>query len=321
MILFDETGNKYYHLLSKLLCNREVYMSSKFKEIVLSQISNDPDFEVTDSIFNLERGKELLFHNDGRIRPIISGEFPIRCSILEQQALCSIVSNGYVRHFLSTDTIKKIKKVTNRVVKEWDPNDITIVNMFKNGASQANRMYEKDIATISKAIRESKCIQYDNVRSGRVNIKSGKAFPIKIEYSLVNDQFRVSAYVPGEKRFIKMNLDSMQNIIIKNITSNINLHDEYEKFVIQNTRKILLDVEPKEHVIERCFRAFSYYERKARYDRDANKYQLEISYISSDENEVIKNILSMGSSVLVMEPKRIQKEIYRRIEAAERLYQ
>lgn len=45
-----------------------------------------------------------------------------------------------------------------------------------------------------------------------------------------------------------------------------------------------------------------------------------ISYLKADENEVIKNILSMGSHVVVMEPRTIQKEVYRRILAASKLY-
>lgn len=49
-------------------------------------------------------------------------------------------------------------------------------------------------------------------------------------------------------------------------------------------------------------------------------YRLEISYLKADENEVIKNILSMGSHVVVMEPRTIQKEVYRRILAASKLY-
>ena len=66
----------------------------------------------------------------------------------------------------------------------------------------------------------------------------------------------------------------------------------YQTFLKGNTRIVKLDIEPVDHVIERCFRIFSYYDRKARYDKQDNKYRLEISYLKFDETEIIKDILS-----------------------------
>ena len=109
-----------------------------------------------------------------------------------------------------------------------------------------------------------------------------------------------------------MNLDTMQNLEVTEETADIELREEYKEFLKINTKKVVLDVEPVDHVIERCFRVFSYYDR--------NKYRLEISYLKADEKEVIKNILSMGPYVIVMEPRVIQKEVYGRIAEANKLY-
>ena len=81
-----------------------------------------------------------------------------------------------------------------------------------------------------------------------------------------------------------------------------------------------MDVEPVGHVIERCFRICSFYDRMARYDRENKKYTLEISYLKSDEAEVIRDILSLGGYVVVTEPRRIQKEVYKRIVQARERY-
>ena len=165
-----------------------------------------------------------------------------------------------------------------------------------------------------------KNVQSGNVRPGRVEKKGALAFPVRIEYSVVNDRFRINAYEPVEMRFIKMNLDTMVNIEVSDEVTDVDLETEYAEFIKLNTKKVVLDVEPVDHIIERCFRVFSYYDRKARYDKEEHVYRLEISYLKADENEVIKNILSMGSHVVVMEPRTIQKEVYRRILAASKLY-
>ena len=111
----------------------------------------------------------------------------------------------------------------------------------------------------------------------------------------------------------------MKNIKILDETFD-DLEKEYQDFIEMNTKKIELDVDPIDHVIERCFRIFSYYDRQARFDKEDNKYKLTISYLKSDENEIIRDVLSLGSYVVVMSPKRIQKEVYKRIVAARGIY-
>ena len=69
-------------------------------------------------------------------------------------------------------------------------------------------------------------------------------------------------------------------------------------------------------MIERCFRLFSFYERKAVYDREADRYSLEITYHSYDEAELIRDILSLGSSVVVMKPAGIRRKVFERIKEA-----
>lgn len=321
MNLFDETENKYYEVVSYLLNEKGAYSRSDLNKILSEKLKGEPDFEVTEALFEAEEGAELIFvREDGLMKPIQEGKFPIRNSLIENQALKSLSSNIYCKHFLSDETVRKIDNCLKDIEEEWNPNDITVKNQFDSGTSKRQKNFSKEISIISRAIREQKEIRYDNVRPGRVEMKCKKAFPVKIEFSVVNDRFRISAFEPDEHRFIKMNLDSLQNIELIDEVSAIDLQEEYKNYIKTNMKCIVLDVDPVSHVIERCFRVFSAYDRKARYDKEENKYRLEVSYLKSDENEVIKNILSMGSSVIVMEPRSVQKEVYRRIEAASLLY-
>ena len=145
------------------------------------------------------------------------------------------------------------------------------------------------------------------------------AFPVKIEYSFLNDTFRVAAFHPSENRFFMMTLDTMRNV--RGGQEHIEcIQKEYESFLQKSKKRALLDVEPVGHVIERCFRIFSYFERKAVYNKEDDKYRLEIKYSFFDEAEVIRNILSLGSSVVVLEPLVLQKKIHERIIKAANMY-
>ena len=137
----------------------------------------------------------------------------------------------------------------------------------------------------------------------------------------IRDRFRLSAYEPNQHRFIKMNLDTIDNIVLTDQLCEEDLEMEYREFLKANTKSVKLDVDPVNHVIERCFRIFSYYDRKARYNKEENKYRLEITYLKFDEAEVIKDILSLGGYATVIEPRQLQKEVYRRVLAASKLYE
>lgn len=320
MNLFDETENKYYELIAYLLdCKRE-FSHSELPGLINELLIGEPDFEVVEALFETNEGEKLLFQDkNGIIKPLLENHFPIRHSKIEKQAIKTISSSNYCHHFLRQETIDKINNCIQDVEDAWNPNDITIKNLFSDGDKKACS-YREDLKLIAKAIRNQQSISYDNVRPGRVEMKNQNTFSVKIEYSVVNDRFRIIAFEPKEYRFIKMNIAALKNIKLCDETSQLDLNKEYQEFVKANTKHIVLDVEPISHVIERCFRVFSYYDRKARFNKDDNKYRLEISYLKADENEVIKNIPSMGSSVVVMEPRTIQKEVYRRILAASHRY-
>lgn len=321
MNLFDEAENKYYDLTTYLLKEKNEILYKDIFNMVDALIPGEMDFEVIEAMFPNEEGSELVFFNDnGKLAPVIDTKFPLRLTTIEKQAAKTLVDNQYVDSFLKKETIDKLKRVTKSIEVDWNPKDITIKNTFVNKSIKQSKDYYEDLYVISSAIRDKQMICYDNVREGRVNIIKGKAFPIKIEYSVSNDKFRICVYLPEEKRFIKMNLDSMDNVSLEDKHFDGDLLELYHKFIRNNTETVKLEVDPLDHAIERCFRIFSYYDRKAIYDKQENFYHLEISYFSADKNEIIKNILSIGSYAVVVEPKNIRNEVYKRIIKARNNY-
>lgn len=321
MNLFDETENKYYEFISYLLQNEQRYSKSDVNNLVENHLTGEPDFDVTDTIFSDKEGEELVFcYKEGKYVPILETDFPVRMGTIEQQAAKSLLEDEYIRQFLSEETIGKLKASTQDIKCDWSTLDIQVKNVFSGGVIEHTRKYGLVISLIAKAIKEHRSIVYDNVCEGKFEYRNASVFPVRIEFSIKNDRFRICAYESTQYRFIKMNLDTMENIQISEEVYEEDLEAEYKEFLKSNTRTIKLDVEPVDHVIERCFRIFSYYDRKARYDRQDNKYRLEISYLKFDETEVIKDILSLGGYATVIEPRQIQKKVYRRVLAASKLY-
>lgn len=320
MNLFHETENKYYEILSYLLSNNSKLTEEELSEFIHNNIVGERDFEVEDVLFQKDMDKGTVFtYEDGEFVKVINKTFPIRNTQIESQAMKMLPESEYAKDFLNKETIDKLKKATELISEDWSLNDISIKNQYHLGISDSMVSYNSELSVIYEAIEKQKAIKYDNIVPDKFSYIDAKVFPVKIEYSFINDVFRICAFEEKENRFIKMNLSSMSNIRIQDVSME-HLKEEYQDYLDTNTKKIALDVDPVDHVIERCFRIFSFYERKAIYDKESQKYKFEIHYLKFDENEVIRDILSLGSSVMVLEPKRLQKEIYRRIVKARDVY-
>ena len=320
MNLFHEVENKYYELLTRLLMSNSEISDSAIAECWDKYIIGERDFEVEESLFLKSQEEATVFEYDGkRFLPTLEDPFNIRMATIELQAAKSLLMSKYAKHFLKSETQSKLVSVLKDVAEEWTISDIVVRNQYGEGAIQYEDGYEVQLSVIAEAIRQKLSIVYDNSVEGRYRFVNKELFPVRIEYSFLNDAFRVCGYDKKQNRFIKLNLSSMTNISLGEAGQE-DYEDEYREFLKENTRTIVLDVEPTEHVIERCFRIFSFYDRKAIFSKEDNKYRLEISYLKFDENEVIRDVLSLGSSVVVVEPKRIQKQVYKRIVEAVNRY-
>ena len=296
--------NKYYELLSYLVNEHKAFTDKEIIVCLDQRLGDSHDYDIEDSLFDHDPDKATIFtYENGKYRPVLEGRLPIRTNRIENQAFRSLADSPFARQFLSEKVIEKIRSSAAHIDSEWTPEDIRIKSQSAAGISSDEAVYQETLKTIIAAISSHHAIRYDNVLPGKYEFRDSVIFPVRIEYSFINDILRICAYSEEEDRFIKLNLTSMSNVSIMADTMD-NLEDEYKVG----------------HVIERCFRIFSFYNRLARYDRENKKYTLEISYLKSDEAEVIRDILSLGGYVVVTEPRRIQKEVYKRIVQARERY-
>lgn len=318
MQLFDETESKYYELVLYLLKTDPFLSKDRLRKVIDEYLPGEQDFEVIEALFDAQSGEELIFRatEDGGIKPVAEGDYPIRFNLLEKQAAKSLLCDSYIHSFLSADTIEKLDKATADIAREWDPADLVI----KNASACPWPVPRGSLGMVAKAIRNGLAIKYANIRPGYIELRDCVSYPVRIEFSVVNRRFRVCAYEPGQDRFIKMNLDTLQDITLLEEPFQRDLQKEYKDYIRMNMRSVTLEVEPVGHAVERCFRVFSYFDRRATYDPIEKKYNLEVFYLRADESEIIKNILSMGSYVVVREPENIRKRVLGRIRKARELY-
>lgn len=316
MNLFDESENKYYELISYLIAGKKSFSDKYIQKCMMEMNANELDISVYEALFSKQERLGSVFSYDGKdFHFLLEKDFPVRLNTIEKQALESVNDSRFVNAFLSKATQDKINSICKND-KTWSMDDVEIKNQDKHGKFAD---ISDKLAVVLEGLRDSKALTYDNIREGKYSYIGCEAWPIRIEYSFINDVFRVCVYLPDEDRFIKINLETMQKVAIGE-RFDTDLQAKYLKFMEDNTKKIMLEVDPVQHVIERCFRLFSFYDRKATYDSEREKYLLELKYYRFDEAEVLRDIMSLGSNVVVIEPRGIQIKIYNRLIAARNNY-
>lgn len=320
MKLFHEVENKYYELLTYLVNTRKSFSSQELDGLVLSFFEGEIDYEVWEILFSKNEGEELIYrYNNNQYQSLIEKEIPIRNTLIENQAAKNLLQNKYMKCFLQMETINKLNVVLENTVEGWDESDVKIKRRNCPKQTLSDSECVDNIKIIRKAIAEERGIVYTNILQDGTIYKNACIFPVKAEYSYQNDLFRVSAYEPKEDRFIRIDISTMSEVAVIEKCM-YGLSQKYNDFLAKNMKCVVLDVEPVNYIVERCFRLFSCYARKAKFNVDDNKYQLEIEYLRFDEGEIIRNILSFGESVIVKSPEDVRRSVYERVLKAYEIY-
>lgn len=342
MNLFNEKEGMYFEAVTRLLLgasnkvDQEATITKKQIDDILNQvIGYDYDLrKEMDRVFNKsssaqgaapgekkDNRKVNFFDalsNGELYKAAYKGRAITINSIIENQALKNLPKLKFADIFLSKETIKKIEEVTADIPTHWSMNDVTIKGQFWKPPLTDDK---KDILRdIIKAIENKKAIRYSYSRNDKC-LDDVTAYPIVIEYSMLNDEFRIWIETIDDGRIYKMNLSGITVLSIEDTPIPEGLAGHLESYLESRKKAVKLDVEPLDFIIERCFREFSYYDREAYYDPESGKYTLTVNYYVDDEKEIIKDILSFGKYVTVLEPADVRKTVIERIKKAIKVYE
>ncbi|MDD4297665.1 MAG: WYL domain-containing protein [Ruminiclostridium sp.] len=172
-----------------------------------------------------------------------------------------------------------------------------------------------------KALVQEKPVRYNNIdRNGRA-YENMLAIPVAIEYSMRDGRFRASIYSIEDKRSIMTNINTLSNLRIVDEEVEIDRETAKQRLFEQkySVEPVLLEVTDRKAAMERCFMCFSGMERTAR-ELGNNKYEIRLNYYLFEEENLIRDIISLGPYVKVISPQRIVDEIIRRVKKSIDMY-
>lgn len=312
MELFNDYKNRYYRCIQNII--NQIYNGEKYDKKDIRKILHNAYLEEESILVNELVNKNFFKFEDDIVKLRIDYNIPIRLNDLELAYLKMFVEDDEFNKVLNDEILEKLKKNLNDV-QSLDYNKFwKRENIDKYGDSLKNNEIRNNILILEKAILNNKYIKYSSKNRNGDIFENKIAYPYKIEYSIKNNKYRLIIFF--DNRAIKINIDSITDIKILEERDVL----EKEKIQIQDFIKnrknigepLVLKIEDNNNTLDRCFNLFSAYDKKYYYDTD-NNLILNIYYHNFDEAEIVRDILSLGKSVIVLEPKKIRDKVVERI--------
>lgn len=327
MDLFNEVKNDYYKLFTNII--NKVYYEKSFSklqdlqneykkyEFILEDIDEFKNIISNDIKDEEKTIKDCILFKfcEDNIYPVKDEMIaPILLTSLEKRYLKFLLSDKAFRQMISKDICKKLDEVLNDV----EPLDYKKHFVCKDDISNVEYgEYFENIKLITKCIMEDKSLSYENITKTK-GVYKGVMKPYKLLFSIRKNKWQVIF-------FKKSHEDGQFYPVLANIERlrNLKICDGYEcdeclikdLMEMQKVKEpLVLEIKKKYTSVERCFRLFSNYEKKAYFDEKTNRHYLYVYNYVFDESVIVRDILSLGDSVKVISPENIREKIIKRLE-------
>lgn len=263
----------------------------------------------------LSEDNEIFQIVDNQISLTKNLPIPIIASLPEKEWLKMILTHPQSKLFLEPSLIEKLSASLEVIENTLEYSSFQSKSIHISDENQSSQVFIQTFKLILEAILNRNTISYSYKTRDKVDFHNYSAVPYKIEYSILNDMFRLFMYSIDDDKPIKVNLSQMQNVSISQKEVSLSVEElEFKMKTDKSPVPLKIEVENTPHIIERCFSMFSQYNKEAYLDTNINRLILKIDYYLLDEAELIKDILSFGSHVIVLEPESFRNKIIQRIE-------
>ena len=182
-------------------------------------------------------------------------------------------------------------------------------DQFADGDPYGDETYIKIFRQILSAVKKKNSIRV------LYPLKNGtekwiKCNPVRLEYSLRDDKFRLISVYKG-----RINTISVSKILqCETIGS---FREAKIKEEVHDKRTVELLVKDERQALERVMMQFSIYQKAAERIEE-NSFRITLTYEAEDEIDLMIRILSFGTSLKVVGPESFVEQIKNRLEMQKR---
>lgn len=329
MLIFDEYRNKYISCILDIinaLATGTKFTQEELVNKLTSDTFNEPEDHIVKQLFtnNTESGAAIFKSNQNSCKLTINQAIPIIPSNTELNWLATILNTPNSQLFLTKSLVDKLHhQLTLSKITGHKTADIWLQkNIDTQGDNPEDLNLQNNLQLIFKALQNSQLICYSSVNKQGTVFEKITARPCVLEYSLRNNKYRLLVFLESLKQLQLINVSAITSLQLLTATSTITTSQltNYRQQAYTNNPPLILEVTDKYNTLERCFSLFAAYDKYAYFDKAKNRHILVVNFYDFEEAEIIRDILSLGSAVIVLQPTSIRTKIIARISAANTLY-
>ncbi len=310
--LFDSTKNPIFRLMCQLI--NEINSGEKItRKEIQSKI-----FGLTEFIYSeapeTEKEKNIIdfifdFDKNGHAKICFAQPINLSLNDTEINFLKTMLIDDEVNFLLPDDLRKKLSERLKNFLPLYNPKDWKKLRLKPDEEPQG-KIFSETLSVIVEALRK------------KIKIFCGnkKIIPCRLEYDFFLDKYFLIVWSEEKNIAEKISVSKLEKIFLTEEKISENVEEFLQKFYLNHTAEISLQVKNTRNAVERCFALFENLDKKTRFQEDGT-YFLTINYCTFDEEEILEKILSLGAAVEVLSPKKIREQIIEKFLAIKKLYE
>ncbi len=294
-MLFSEIYSSYYNAVSKILAMAaEGTLTGKALSEAVKEKAFDESSLVIPAALKEERWR--LLTKEYKTPLYEPPTMPL--TTLQKQWLKALLLDPRIRLFApGTAGLEDVEPL-------YMPEMLVYYDRHTDGDPFQDESYIRNFQTIISALKENRNLR---IRYRGASGRERRCFcvPIRMEYSSLNDKFRLLAEERGS--LLTLNLSRIQQSELGAVHGR-----RKEELPDYREEEAVLELTDERDAMRRAMIAFSDLEKET-LRLDKTHYQIRLWYKREDETELLIRILSFGPMLRVMEPQVLADQIRARL--------
>ena len=299
-MLFNEIYGNYYNAVAGILKHA---VRGELTQQDLYQITESKAFaESILSIPGAMNSGEWPLLTEGMTTPLKhEPEMPL--TTLQKRWLKALLADPRIRLFdVPAEGLEDVEPL-------YEPGAVVYFDQYADGDPYEDESYAAIFHTILQALREKRKLRI-SFTSGRGKRHDRECVPLKLEYSLKDDKFRL--IISGNGRDDTVNIARISECrLLDAFDTSEAVRRGHEK------KQLVMELVDERNALERAMLHFSHLEKET-VKLDEDRYRIMLRYNQEDETEILIRILSFGPVIRVLEPKNFVGRIRKRLEMQKR---
>lgn len=313
MEIFDEIYSNNFLAVTKIL---SMLSKSSLKGKDIQKILNE--YNSTLMLSDLKALKLIDFIDGEYISGLeCSCEIKRPFTDIEKAWLKAIISDEKIHLFLNDDELNDISELLKDVVPLFEKKDFRFFDKHTISDNYNDKNYILKFKNLIKAIHYRMFVYIELAESDTMP-NSRRCIPYKLEYSCLDDAFRLIAFDSEYKNLMIFRLSEISKITLSSDLYNIPDENILEKF--EEPQPVEIEVYNKRNAIERFMISFSNYHKETRFIKEKDCCITKIFFFKQDYESIIDNIVAFGPTVKILAPEFAVKDVVSKLKVQKNLF-